>query len=53
MPNSLILFRSKANKMSCEFLLFLLFLHCENVECFKNAENMAVIDQQGCEEVLC
>lgn len=44
MPNSLVFFRSKANKTSCELFLFL-FLHSKNVECFKNAENMTVVDK--------
>lgn len=46
MPNSLVVFRSKANKMSCDVLLLLLFLHSKNLECFKNAENMTVIDKK-------
>lgn len=45
LPNSLVFFRSKANKMSCEFLLLLLFLRSENLERVTNAENMTVIDK--------
>lgn len=46
LPNSLVFFRSRANKMSCEFLLLLLFLRSKNLECFTNAENMTVIDRE-------
>jgi len=46
MPNSLVFFRSKANKMSCELSLLLPFLHSKNLDCFKNAENMTVIDKK-------
>lgn len=46
MPNSLVFFRSKANKIIYELLLLLLFLHSKNLECFKNAENMTVIDKK-------
>lgn len=54
LPSSLVFLRSKANKMSCEFLLFL-FLRSENLECFANAENMTVIDKGrwDVKEILC
>lgn len=47
MPNGLVFFRPKANKLNCKLLLLLLFLHNKNLECFKNAESMTVIDKKG------
>lgn len=46
MPNSLVFFRPKANKLNGELLLRLLFLHSKNLECLKNAESMTVIDKK-------
>lgn len=55
MPNSLVFFRPEANKLNCELLLLLLFLHSKDLECFKNAESMRVIDKkkQECKDILC
>lgn len=54
MPNSLMFFRPKAKKLNCELLLLLLFLHskypdldAQDLECFKNAESMRVIDKKS------
>lgn len=50
MLNSLVFFRPKANKLNCELITvssyYYLFLHSKNLECFKNAENMTVIDKK-------